>query len=165
MARELRKVGKDGVVRHIRKDCKYDEKYTKQLLNGIRYKKGYSIVELCRLWRISRETYNSWVETFSDFRHAHELGKIDYASWWHETFRGIATGEIKGNAGAAIFALTNVEQINWSNKVDVNQTGEEKVQTIEIKVLPRKEYQIIEHALPDMLPDNSADKSDDVEED
>ena len=159
MSRELRKIGKDGKMRAIRSDSKYDEKYAKQLASGIRYTKGWSIVELCRKWRISRTTYNEWVETYADFKHAHELGKMDYASWWHETFRGIATGEIKGNAGAAIFAMTNDEGINWSNKVYVNNTNDEQVQTININVLPRKSTKILEHVIPDMLPSN-VDKPD-----
>lgn len=152
MSKELRRP--DG--RKIRSDSKYEEKYAKQLASGIRYKKGLSIVELCRKWRISRTTYDNWVDTYEDFKHAHELGKMDYASWWHETFRGIATGEIKGNAGAAIFAMTNAEGINWSNKVDVNNTNEEKVQTINIKVLPKKETRIIEHET-DKLEDKSGE--------
>lgn len=164
MAKELRKVSdKTGKMRKIRKDSAYDEKYAKQLASGIRYKNGLSIVELCRKWRISRATYDNWLNTYSDFKHAHELGKMDYASWWHETFRGIATGEIKGNAGAAIFAMTNAEGINWSNKVDVHNSGEEQVQTINIKVLPKKEVRVIEHdlsALPDMSPDNSEETPD-----
>jgi hypothetical protein len=159
MTKELRKVGKDGKMRTIRSDSKYDEKYAKQLAGGIRYAKGYSIVELCRKWRISRTTYDNWVDTYEDFKHAHELGKMDYASWWHETFRGIATGEIKGNAGAAIFAMTNAEGINWSNKVDVNSTVEEKINTINIKVLPRKEVNVVEH-VPDIKKLVSPDKSD-----
>lgn len=145
MAKELRKIGKNGKMRAIRSDNKYDEKYAKQLASGIRYTKGLSIVELCRKWRISRTTYENWINTYEDFKHAHELGKMDYASYWHENFKGIALGEIKGNAGAAIFAMTNAEGINWSNKVDVHNTNEEQVQTINIKVLPRKEVNVIEH--------------------
>lgn len=141
MSKELRRPG----GRKIRDDSKYEEKYAKELLNGIRYKKGYSIVELCRKWRIARGTYDKWVQTYADFKHAHELGKMDYASWWHETFRAIAKGDIKGNAGAAIFAMTNAEGIGWSNKVDVNNTHEEEVKTINIKVLPKKETRVIEH--------------------
>jgi hypothetical protein len=151
MSKELRRP--DG--RKIRSDNKYEEKYAKQLANGIRYKKGYSIVELCRKWRISRSTYDNWVATYQDFKEAHELGKMDYASWWHETFRGIAIGEIKGNAGAAIFAMTNAEGIAWSNKVDVNNTNDEKVQTINIKVLPKKEVKVIEH---DSQPSDTTDE-------
>lgn len=149
MSKECRKISKtNGKIRAIRSDSAYEEKYAKQLASGIRYKKGLSIVELCRMWRISRSAYDNWVNTYADFKHAHELGKVDYAAWWHETFRGIATGEIKGNAGAAIFALTNVDNINWSNKVDVNNTSEEPVQTINIKVLPRNELKVIEHQEP-----------------
>jgi len=157
--KELRKIGKDGKMREIRSDSKYEDKYAKQLASGIRYSKGLSIVELCRKWRISRSTYDTWVSTYEDFKHAHELGKMDYASFWHENFKGIALGEIKGNAGAAIFAMTNAEGVNWSNKVDVNNTSEEQVQTINIKVLPSKETRVIEHKV-DLLADNSADKDD-----
>lgn len=149
MPKELRKIGKNGKMRAIRSDSKYDEKYAKQLASGIRYKKGLNKVDLCRMWRISSATYDNWVNTYEDFKHAHELGKMDYASYWHENFKGIALGEIKGNAGAAIFAMTNAEGINWSNKVDVNNTHEEQVQTINIKVLPRKEMNVIEHVLPE----------------
>ena len=157
--KELRKIGKDGKMREIRSDSKYEDKYAKQLASGIRYSKGLSIVELCRKWRISRSTYDTWVSTYEDFKHAHELGRMDYASYWHENFKGIALGEIKGNAGAAIFAMTNAEGVNWSNKVDVNNTSEEQVQTINIKVLPSKETRVIEHKV-DLLADNSADKDD-----
>lgn len=154
----MRELRRPNGGRKIRSDSKYDEKYARQLAAGIRYKKGLSIVELCRKWRISRNTYDRWVDTFEDFKHAHELGKMDYASWWHETFRGIATGEIKGNAGAAIFAMTNAEGINWSSKVDVNNNHNEQIQTINIKVLPRNEVKLLENNIIDVEPEDQTDE-------
>lgn len=122
-------------LKTLREDCKYDVKFTKQLLNGIRYKHGLSIIELCRKWRICRQTYYNWCENYEEFAYAAKMGELDYASWYHEHFKKILTGEIKGNAGCAIFAMTNIEGINWASKVSVNNSKDEQISTINITIL------------------------------
>lgn len=143
--------------RKIRSDSKYQEKFTKQLLSGIRFKEGLSIVELCRQWRVTVATYYSWIDKYADFKEAHEQGEVDFAAWWMKTYKDITTGDLKGNAGCAIFGVTNVKHINWSSKVDVNSTSTEQVKTLQIEVLPSKETRIIEHE-PDLIEAKPSDE-------
>lgn len=131
-------------AKRIRIDTKYKREFAHQLASGIRYREGLSVVELCRKWRISRTTFQDWVDSIPEFASAYELSKPDYASFWHENFKGILTGELKGNAGCAIFAMTNIEQINWASKVDVHNTSEEEVKKITIQLLPGRQA-TIEH--------------------
>lgn len=117
-------------------DSKYNEKFTKQLKSGIRYKEGgLSVVELCSRWRISKDTFYDWIATIPEFAEAYKLSQSDVARWWHEQYRGIVTGEIKGHGGAAIFAMTNIEGIGWASKVDVNTTAEQTIGAININIL------------------------------
>ena len=135
--------------KRIRKDTKYRREFAHQLMSGIRYKQGLSVVELCHKWRISRSTFNDWIESIPEFAKAYELSKSDYATYWHENFKGILTGEIKGNASCAIFAMTNIEQISWASKVDVHTTTEEEVKKITIELLPGRQL-AIEHQSDDI---------------
>lgn len=133
-------------MRKIRKDCDYDEKYAKELASGIRYKEKLSIPQLCRRWRVSRTTYYNWIDKFKDFKEAHEVGQMDYASHLHEKLEMMIDGDLKGNAGCMIFALENADGVQYGRNVNINNTHEEKVQTINIKVLPQKDQaRIIEH--------------------
>ncbi len=133
-------------------DSKYRDKFTAELKSGIRYAEGLSVMELCRRWRISSDTFYDWIDTIPQFAAAYKLSKADYASWWHENFKGIATGEIKGNAGCAIFAMTNIEGINWSNKVDVHSTSDEEVKKITIELLPTRQM-ALEHIEGNVIED------------
>lgn len=136
-------------TRKRRCDSKYNIKFTKQLRSGIRYKEGgLSKMELCHRWKISSSTLDKWVETIPEFAEAYERSKSDLAAWWHEQYKGIVKGEIKGHGGCAIFAMTNIEGIGWASKVDVNSTSEQTIGTININILeaPKRalEHQPIE---------------------
>ncbi len=122
--------------RKPRCDSKYDEKYTKQLKSGIRYTEGLSQAELCHRWRICDTTFLKWCEAHPEFKEAYELSKMDYAAYWQDINKKVATGEMKGNAGCVIFALTNIEKIRWSTRVDVHNTSDEEVKKITIELLP-----------------------------
>lgn len=136
-------------TRKRRCDSKYDEKFAKQLKSGIRYKKGYTIVELCHKWRISISTYTRWVEKYPDFAEAHEIGKVDHAAFWHEKHRGITLGEIKGHGGQAQLVMANTELINWSTKAEVVKKEEESFGSITINIIPAPERLAVSK-----LPDN-----------
>ena len=140
MPKQLRRVSDTtGKMRKIRSDDKYEEKYTKQLLSGIRYKQKLSIAQLCHKWRISRTTYNNWIDRYPEFKEAAEVGQMDYEAYRWEVVDKLSTGELKGNAGAAIFGLENsATSTNYGKNVNVHNTHEEKVETINIKVLPSK---------------------------
>lgn len=138
MSKPLRRISKTtGKMRKIRKDDKYDEKYTKQLLSGIRYKQKLSVAQLCHKWRISNKTYDNWKERYPEFKEAAEIAQMDYEAYRWEVVDKLSTGELKGNAGAAIFGLENSSaSTNYGKNVNVHNTHEEKVETINIKVLP-----------------------------
>lgn len=139
--------------RKRRCDSKYNEKFTKQLRSGIRFKEGgLSVAELCQKWRISRDTFYDWIDTIPEFAEAYKLSKEDCAAWWHKQYRGIVTGDIKGHGGAAIFAMTNIEGINWASKVDVNTTSEQTIGAININILEAPK-RALEHKQDDNIID------------
>lgn len=148
MPKELRKVSDTtGKMRKIRSDSDYDEKYTKELASGIRYKEGLSIPQLCRRWRISAPTYYNWKKAYKDFRDAASVAEMDYAAYLHEKLELMISGDLKGNAGCMIFALENCDGVQYGKKVNVHNTSDEKIQTINIKVLPQKEVHVIDSKL------------------
>ncbi len=145
--------------KRIRKDTKYRRDFVHQLNSGIRYTQGLSVSELCNRWKISRKTFQDWVDSIPEFAKAYELSKPGYASYWHENFKGILTGEIKGNAGCAIFAMTNIEQINWASKVDVSTTTEQIIGAININILeaPMRALgndNVVDGEIVECVPDN-----------
>lgn len=160
MSKPLRRIGTNGKMREIRSDDRYDEKYAKQLRSGLRYKEKLSVPQLCCKWRISRTTYNNWIKKYDDFKDAAEIGQMDYDAYRWEIIDKLSTGELRGNAGAAIFGLENSNASEQYGKhINVNNNFEEQVQTINIKVLPRKESLVIDHVVDShemvILPDNS----------
>lgn len=129
-------------------DSKYKEKYRAELINGIRYTKGLNKVELSHRWRVSLTTIDYWISTIPEFAEAYELGKADYATYWHEVNKKVASGEVKGNAACVVFALTNIEQIQWSSRVEVNSKSEKTIGAININILETPK-RAIEHNVVD----------------
>jgi len=124
---------------------KYRKEFCDELYGGLRCD-GFSVPEVCARWGIAPKTYYSWVKTKPAFKEAHEFGVRDAAAWWYQLTRKAATGEVKANAGIICFALKNIEGIGWSDKVEVQQTIEENVNLVNIKMLPtHDEMRTIEH--------------------
>ncbi len=126
---------------------KYNRKYCKQLSRGLRID-GTSIAEVCQLWGITRATYYNWIDQYPEFKSAHECGNRDCAGWWHKLSRAAACGKVKANAGIICFAMKNIDEIGWQDKVEVSNVGEEQVKRITISILPPpipKLENIIEH--------------------
>jgi hypothetical protein len=144
-------------TRKLRCDSKYDPKFTEELLNGIRYKKKLSIPELCRKWRISRQTYWNWREMYQEFSDAADLAELDYVAYWMELNRDVCEGKKKGNAQLIALALANIEQLGWSPKVDIQGNKEEKISTININVIPAKPIKELEHKPANIIEGELAD--------
>lgn len=125
-------------------ESKYRPKYAKALEQGM-CKDGTSIEKCCREWKITRVTYNAWIEKYPRFAKAAELAKLDRAIWWQDLNMKVASGDAKGNAGLIQFALKNIEGINWADKVEVNNHFDEEVKTINIKMLAPNNMQFLEH--------------------
>lgn len=121
--------------RKRRLDTKYKDKYTNDLIGGIRYIDGLSKIELCHRWRICETTFDNWCDTIPEFAQAYELSKSDYAAYWHEINKKVASGKVKGNAACVVFALTNIEKIRWSSRVEVNNKTEQTIGAININIL------------------------------
>lgn len=143
-------------LRKLRPDTKYDPKFAEELLSGIRYKKKLSIPELCRKWRITRQTYWRWREQYQEFSDAAELAELDYAAYWMELNRSICEGKIKGNAQLVALNLAHVDQVNMTPRLDIS-TKEETISTININVIASNPLPL-EHKpgenIIDILPEN-----------
>jgi transposase-like protein len=143
-------------VRKLRPDTKYDPKFAEELLSGIRYKKKLSIPELCRKWRITRQTYWRWREQYQEFSDAAELAELDYAAYWMELNRSICEGRIKGNAQLVALNLAHVDQVNMTQRLEI-ASKEETISTININVVAARPLPL-EHKksdnIIDILPEN-----------
>jgi hypothetical protein len=85
------------------------------------------------------------------------MGQVDYAAWMHKNFKDILVGKKKGNAQCAIFAMTNVDNINWKTKIDVATSDDAAIGSININILPAPKApelleqitgNVIEHEVP-----------------
>lgn len=118
-----------------RKDSKYNRKYCKQLVRGLR-REGLSINKVCQLWEITRTTYNKWRDEYPEFDNAHQVGQRDYCVFLEDKAMDVAFGKTKGNAGMMIFALKNAEGLGWTDKVEVQNNTDEQIKQINISILP-----------------------------
>jgi hypothetical protein len=126
------------------RQTKYKKKYAKELLSGIRRtpditeggrEYGWSIERLTWRWGITTKTYYNWVEEFTSFREAHEIGERDFKIYWHQKIED-ACHDKNMNGGVVKFAAANT--IGWTDKKEVNShvTTEEKITAININILP-----------------------------
>lgn len=129
-------------------NVKYDAKYARELEDGIRFY-GYSVVELCQKWKINKHTYYRWIDTYPQFKAAHEQGKVDYEAFWQKQARKAALGELKGvNAAMMQFTLKNVDSENWKDRVE-HVVEDKAVRRIEIEILPS--HNQLEHKEPEKI--------------
>lgn len=119
---------------------KYKIKYARELENG-KCKDGSSVNKCCREWGITRATFVEWTRKYPRFAHAAELAKLDRAIWWEELYQDIAAGKVKGNAGTAQFAMKNIDAINWTDKVEVDNKHDDEVKTINIVMIEPRHQQ------------------------
>ncbi len=131
------------------KGDKYNKKFTKQLRNGLR-EDGKSITKVCKLWDITRNTYNYWVDHYPEFKEAHEYGNRDFIIFLEDLAMDVASGKTKGNAGVLIFSLKNAEALGWRDQVEVT-SNPEQIHKISINILPapvKALTHVIEHERP-----------------
>lgn len=121
-------------------NSKYSPKYAKYLRNGLRAE-GKTIAEVCRDWKITKVTYNKWVESFPVFKHAHEMGELDYESFWAERYRNTATGVEEGNA--QMLNLVAKNYLGMVDKQEIHTTKEERITMLKIEVLPSNRVPVI----------------------
>lgn len=118
--------------RRRRSDKKYDEKFTKQLMSGIRYTHKMTIAHLCMKWGICWKTYHNWIERYPEFARAHAHGETHYHAYLMDKLHGSLEGE-KVNAASLQFALTNV--LGWATKNTVEMKGDDTIGEITINVI------------------------------
>lgn len=112
--------------------AEYDSKYAEQLLNGMRLD-GKTDVECCLEWGILYTEYKEWVREIPAFAIAHEVGEMQYSSYWHNLAKGLAE---KGNATVLVAGMRNLNVKNWVDKRETVEEQEQPITAIEISILP-----------------------------
>ncbi len=135
--------------RRRRSDKKYDEKFTKQLMGGIRYTQHMTVAHLCMKWGICNATYFNWVDRYPEFARAHEHGKAHYEAYIHDCAHGIMDGSQKGNAAMLQFYLTNVA--GWATKSTVEMKADESIGAITINILESPKPLMLEELEDDTI--------------
>lgn len=110
----------------------YASTYAEQLKRGMRLD-GKTDVECCLEWGILYTEYKEWVRTIPEFTEAHEIGEMQYAAFWHNEAKKLAT---KGNATVLVAAMRNLTVKNWVDKREVAEEQEQPIAAIEINILP-----------------------------
>src|SRR5579872_2348413 len=110
----------------------YSNYYTEQLKNGMRLE-GKTDIECCLEWGILYTEYKEWVRLIPEFAEAHEIGEMQYAAFWHNEAKKLAT---KGNAAVLVAAMRNLTIKNWVDKREVEEQAEQPISAIEINILP-----------------------------
>jgi transposase-like protein len=126
----------------------YKKKYAKDLINGMRQNPKASIERCCQAWGVVRSTYYAWIDKYPEFAKAAEIGERDYQIAFHDLMVDNATGEVRGNAGVLALMAKNI--LKWSDKVEIEATGPEKINRIEIEVLQDKRSEF-ENSEQDLL--------------
>lgn len=141
---------------------KYKPKYAKELKNGIRRNPDVycgreylcSIERLCWKWGITPRTYYNWVDEFTSFQEAHEIGERDFIVCCQELVEdGMKLGK-QANAVLTKFYMQNIGS-GMSDKKEITQTIQEsKIHRIEIEVLTPQPVALPE---PEKVPNNIID--------
>lgn len=113
----------------------YSEKYAQDLINGMRIQ-GKTDIECCLDWGILYTEYKEWVKTIPEFAQAHEIGEMQYATYWHNLAKLLAS---KGNASVLVAGMRNIGLKNWVDKREVQEEQDQPITAIEISVLPSYE--------------------------
>jgi hypothetical protein len=114
---------------------KKSKQFAEELLNGLR-KDGRSVVECCLQWGITDTEYEELLQNDKKLQHAHQIGEMQAASWWHFTYRELAA---KGNASVLQMGMKNVEKVGWQDRPDGKKEAPEPIKAITITVLPPRE--------------------------
>lgn len=140
---------------------KYKPSFAKKLRDGLRLtprritqvgdnvvRHGWTIDWICIEWGITEKTYYNWVEEYTTFREAHEIGQVHFRAFLEEEY-DLAMYNKDVNGGLMKFKMQNVN--NWSDKKQVEaSTKHEEIRTVNInridstKRLEEKESNIID---------------------
>lgn len=134
--------------RRRRSDKKYDEKFAKQLMSGVRYTHHYTVAHLCMMWGICWTTYHNWIARYPEFARAHAHGETHYHAYLMDKLHGSLEGE-KVNAASLQFALTNV--LGWATKNTVEMKAEDSIGGITINILEAPKQKQLEQITDDAI--------------
>lgn len=66
-------------------------------------KEGHSVSEICSAWNLPKKYLAGWVDEYTDFRLAVELGADCFDAYWAKMNREVTTGQRKGNIIGLLF--------------------------------------------------------------
>ena len=130
---------------------KYKKKYAQELLNGLRAtpditpggrEYSWSINRLCWRWGITEMTYHNWRAEFKSFDEACMHGDRDYKMYWMQKLEdGVELGK---SANGSLLKLLAGEILGMTEKKQVEVKSNDRVQKIEIEIIPPKQYMLEE---------------------
>ena len=75
--------------------------------------KGYSLGAVAGLIGVARDTLTKWKSRYPEFLLAVKRGKAKRLRQWETIALGVASGQIKGNAGVIALGLKNAGDGEW----------------------------------------------------
>lgn len=133
--------------------------YTPELADSLRQFMAttgrVSISAVCTYLDIVPDTFYRWKELYPEFKEAYEKGHNEGSVWWLTLLQGIATGAVKGNITAVIYATANLfpqefKQRQTESNVTVTVTSVSQLSDAELD----KQIRLKEEKVKKLLHDN-----------
>ena len=99
----------------------YNESYCRMLVDHMA--NGFTFESFSTLIHVGRSVLYEWRKKHPKFMDAYQVGKGYRSQAWESTLQKIATGELKGSAAAAMFALKNYEKERFRDKQEIEHSG------------------------------------------
>ena len=95
-------------------------KYSSQMAEVLPdlFAQGQSVVEVCEMLQISKQTFYRWVEGYPAFSDAYKRGLSRSQAWWERLGREAAAGKAKINTATWIFNMKN--RFGWRDKQELS---------------------------------------------
>lgn len=95
---------------------KYDPQYA-ELLPEM-FKEGESVVEVCVLLGIHKDTFYEWCNTHKEFSDAYAIGLMYSEAWWQKLGRAGAAGVKRVNP--PMWRMNMMNRFGWKDRFDVS---------------------------------------------
>jgi len=131
---------------------KYKPEYCQMLIDHMA--KGYSFECFGADVLVTEKTLYNWIDSHPEFLQSKRLGEKLCQKWWETLGRGLAAGKTQGNAAVFIFNMKN--RFGWTDKRDLQLSGDLKVNSITDLLIESNEDDVI-----DVTPKEITDGKDD----
>lgn len=93
--------------------CEYDPAYAEMLPDL--FKEGESVIEVCVVLGIHKDTFYDWCKKYKEFSDAYALGLMYSEAWWQKLGRAGAAG---GRVNPPMWRMNMMNRFGWREKIE-----------------------------------------------